>query len=170
MPGAFRACAAFLLLLSSAAVFEARAEDVPSALARVREKSELRWGADAQGGAPYVFLNPRDPNQHLGYEVELAEALAEKLGARASFVQGDYDKLLDLVARGDFEVALNGIEATEEKKRVCELTRSYYVAPERLAVRAGDALAPRSLVALRGRRVATLPSTLAEQILVRAGA
>jgi polar amino acid transport system substrate-binding protein len=67
-------------------------------------------------------------------------------------------------------VALNGIEATDEKKRICQLSRAYYVAPEQLTVRRGDASAPRTLAALAGRRVGTLPNCLAERILRRAGA
>ena len=45
--------------------------------------AELRWGADAQGGAPYVFQDPMDPNHLIGFEVDLAEALAAELGVTA---------------------------------------------------------------------------------------
>jgi len=130
----------------------------------------LRWGVDAQGGAPYAFQDPTDPNHLIGFEVDLADALAARLGLKARPVQGQWDTLLDLLGRGDFEVALNGIEASDEKKRVCLLSRPYYVAPEQLTVRRGDAKAPRTMEALRGRRVGTLPSSLAEQIAKRAGA
>jgi polar amino acid transport system substrate-binding protein len=130
----------------------------------------LRWGVDAQGGAPYAFQDPTDPNHLIGFEVELADALARRLGMKARPVQGQWDTLLDLLGRGDFDVALNGIEASDEKRRVCLLSRPYYVAPEQLTVRRGDANAPRTLEALRGRRVGTLPSSLAEQIAKRAGA
>jgi polar amino acid transport system substrate-binding protein len=44
------------------------------------------------------------------------------------------------------------------------------VAPERLAVRAGDPHAPRSPGELKGLKIGTLPSTLAQKILERAGA
>jgi polar amino acid transport system substrate-binding protein len=53
---------------------------------------------------------------------------------------------------------------------VCLLSQPYYVSPERLTVRRGDAHAPRTLAALRGRRVGTLPSSAAERILRAAGA
>ncbi len=139
-------------------------------LARVRASGELRWGADAQGGAPYVFQDPMDPNHLIGFEVDLAAELARALGVRARPVQGQWDTLLELLNRGDFDVALNGIEATDEKRRVCALTRPYYVAPERLTVRRNDATAPRDLAALAGRRAGTLPASLAERILRRAGA
>lgn len=43
------------------------------------EAEELRWGADAEGGAPYVFHDPADPNKLIGFEVEIVDALAKKL-------------------------------------------------------------------------------------------
>ena len=100
----------------------------PQGLAAVKARGELRWGADAQGGAPYVFQDPMEPNRLIGFEVDLAEALAAKLGVRARPVLGPWDSLLELLARGDFDVALNGIEVAEEKKRVCVLSRPYYAA------------------------------------------
>src|SRR5512133_1451908 len=113
----------------------------PGLLARVRQAGELRWGSDSQGGAPYVFQDPMDPNHVIGFEVDFAEALAARLSARARPVQGQWDGLLDLLARGDFEVAINGIEIADEKRRICELSRPYYAAAERLTVRRRDASA-----------------------------
>ena len=45
----------------------------------LQTKKELRWGCDSQGGAPYVFQDPMDPNHLIGFEVDLAEALAKRL-------------------------------------------------------------------------------------------
>jgi len=151
---------------------DAPRDDAPrgDALARIHAAGELRWGADAQGGAPYVFQDPMDPNHLIGFEVDLAAALGSELGVRARPVQGQWDVLLDLLARGDFDVALNGIEVADEKRRVATLTRPYYVAPERLTVRRDDANAPRTLAAARDHPVGTLPGSLAERILTRAGA
>ncbi|MBL8950968.1 MAG: ABC transporter permease subunit [Myxococcaceae bacterium] len=130
----------------------------------------LKWGADAQGGAPYVFQDPMDPNHLIGFEVELAGELAKRMGMEPHPVHGAWDKLLELLARGDFDVAINGIEVAEEKKRVALLSRPYFTAPERLTVRKGDQNAPRSLAELKGRTVGTLPGSLAERIATNAGA
>ncbi len=138
--------------------------------AQLRAGGELRWGADAQGGAPFVFQDPMDPNHLMGFEVDLADAVAKKLSLRARLMPGQWEQLLPLLARGDFDVALNGIEVADEKRRVALLTRPYYAAPELLTVRRGDAQAPRTLEALKSRRVGTLPNSLAERILTRAGA
>src|SRR3954464_12478773 len=125
-----------LLLLHLFAARALAADDIEppktSALAAIRARGELRWGGDSQGGAPYVFQDPMDPNHLIGFEVDLAAELARALGVRARPVQGQWDTLLELLDRGDFDVALNGIEATDEKRRVCALTQPYYVAPERL--------------------------------------
>src|SRR5437667_2026611 len=84
-------------------------------LAQVKATGELRWGADAQGGAPYVFQDPMDPNLLVGFEVDLSVELAKKLGVRPHPVHGQWDKLLELLERGDFDIAMNGIEVAEEK-------------------------------------------------------
>src|SRR5262249_28855261 len=109
-------CAVLALPLAAG---RAVADGAVAGLARVPANGELRWGADAQGGARYVFQDPMEPNHLIGFEVDLADALAARLGVRARPIQGPWDRLLELVGRGDFDVALNGIEVAEEKKRVC---------------------------------------------------
>jgi polar amino acid transport system substrate-binding protein len=161
-----RQALAFAFALIAAPAQAARPSGLPSVLA----SGELRWGADAQGGAPYVFQDPMDPNHLIGFEVDLSVELARRLGVRARPIHGQWDRLLELLDRGDFDVALNGIEIADEKRRVCLLSRPYFVAPERLTVRRGDAAAPTTPAALRGRKVGTLPGSLAERILARAGA
>jgi polar amino acid transport system substrate-binding protein len=154
-----------IIIIGIATAGTALAGDPPD-----KEAKELRWGNDAQGGAPYVFQDPMDPNHLVGFEVDLASALAAKLGMKARPIQGQWENLIELLNRGDFDVALNGIEIADEKLRVCALTKPYYVAPERLTIRKGDAKAPRSLEALKGRKIGTLPGSLASRILERAGA
>src|SRR5262245_43704725 len=130
--------------------------------------SELRWGADAEGGAPYVFEQP--PGHLRGFEAELANLLAARLGRTARHVQGPFAQLLPLLERGDVDVVINGIEATDDRARHYPLTCPDRARPERTTVRRGDPRAPGSLADLRGRRVGTLPGTLAERMLRAAGA
>src|SRR4051812_40951645 len=40
----------------------------------------LRWGGDAEGGAPYVEADPRDVNKVVGFDAEIAELIAKQLG------------------------------------------------------------------------------------------
>lgn len=139
-------------------------------VARAAGPEPLVWGADAQGGAPYVFQDPMDPNRLVGFEVELAALLGQRLGRQARPAHGPWASLLELLVRGDFDLVLNGIEVADEKHRLVALSRPYYEAPEVLTVRRGDDKAPRSLEALAGRVVGSLPGSMAARIAERAGA
>ncbi len=67
-------------------------------LADLRQRGELRYGNDAEGGAPYIFHDPTNADRLLGFEVELADALAARLGVKAKFVQNNWDMLLPALA------------------------------------------------------------------------
>src|SRR5207247_1445945 len=105
------------------------------ALARLHARGTLRWGGDMQGGEPYVFQDPRDRRRLAGFEVEIAEGLARRLGVRAEFVQNDWQTLIPSLERGDFDVALNGIEVTPARRARVAFTRPYYGFAETLVVR-----------------------------------
>jgi polar amino acid transport system substrate-binding protein len=128
----------------------------------------LRWGGDSEGGAPYVFQDPQDPRRLVGFEVDLAAALGRQLGRPAVFVQNQWDGLIPGLERGNYDVALNGLEITDDRKREIDFTVPYYATSEQLAVRA-DAPALESLAALRGHTVGTLKFSLAERLLEREG-
>jgi len=140
-----------------------------SALSRVQQSGTLRWGADLQGGEPYVFEDPRRPGALTGFEVEIAEALARELGVRAEFVQNDWSTLVPSLERGTFDIALNGLEVTPARAQRIRLSRPYYLFAERLVAREGDGRV-RDLASLRGLRVGTLANSLAWDLLGQAGA
>ena len=48
---------------------------------------ELRWAADAESGAPYVFYDAKNPTQLTGFEYDLVQKLAKKLNSEPRFVQ-----------------------------------------------------------------------------------
>lgn len=131
--------------------------------ASVRASGELGWGADLQGGEPYVYESPREPGAIVGFEVDIAEALARELGVRAKFHQNDWSNLVPSLERGDFDIALNGLEDTKARRARLRLSRPYFVYGETLAVRAGSAL--HTLPELSGRRVGTLNQTVAQDLL-----
>jgi polar amino acid transport system substrate-binding protein len=86
----------------------------------------LRWGGDASGGAPYIM--ERSPGQPpAGFEAELAEALADRLGVTASFVQKSWDMLPRDLARGDIDVILNGYEWSPDREGEMASTIPYYI-------------------------------------------
>ena len=130
--------------------------------------TELRWGGDAEGGAPFVEADPRDPARVVGFDVEVAALLARELGRTPRFVQVGFTSLEAAAARGDFDIGLSGLEDTPGRQARLAVTIPYYEFREVLTVRSEDGERYRSLEDLRGRRVATLGATLAYELLLKA--
>jgi polar amino acid transport system substrate-binding protein len=126
----------------------------------------LRWGGDAEGGAPFVEADPADPRKARGFDVEIAEMIARGLGREPVFVQVSWASILQSVERGDFEVGLSGVEDRPELRARHALTIPYFEFQEVLAVRPGDTARYRTLADLAGRRVATLGGTMAYDLLL----
>jgi len=130
----------------------------------------LRWAADAEGGAPYIFYDPQDPGRTVGFEVDLAEALGERLGRPIQWVQYDYAGLVSGLQRGDFDFAMNGLEVTPDRAKALRLSRPYYVYTLQTVVRAEERRFStlEALLALNGR-VGTLEETAAQRLLEEMG-
>ena len=135
------------------------------ALDRIRAAGVLRWGGDLQGGEPYAYDDPQHPGRHIGFEVELADALARELGVKAELVQNDWANLVPSLERGTFDIVLNGLEVTESRIGRVLYTHPYYVFAERLMVRREDTQIRADLASLKGKRVGTLANSLAFEML-----
>ena len=156
-----------MLTLLLAAVAAACAPKAPAgkALDRIRAAGVLKWGGDIQGGEPYVYDDPRQPGRRIGFEVELAAALARELGVKAEFVQNDWANLVPSLERGTFDIVMNGLEVTESRTGRVLYTHPYYVFAERLMVRQEDTQIRADLGSLKGKRVGTLANSLAFEML-----
>ena len=139
-----------------------------SASLAAQESGVLRFGGDAEGGAPFMEADPNDPSRVVGFEVDVAALLAAGLGRTPRFVQVGFTTLDPAAERGDFDIGLSGIEDNAGRRARLSVTVPYYEFREVLTVRSADAARYRSLADLRGRRVATLGATGAQEILERA--
>src|SRR5215213_3905992 len=97
-------------------------------------KPPLRWGGDAEGGAPFVEADPSDPAKVRGFDVEVAEMMARGLGREPVFVQVAWASIEASVERGDFDVGMSGVEDRPELRARHAVTIPYYEFREVLAV------------------------------------
>ena len=134
-------------------------------LSRIRAAGVLRWGGDIQGGEPYVYDDPEKPGHLIGFEVDLAAAIARELGVRAEFVQNDWSNLVPSLERGTFDIVMNGLEVTEARVGRVLFTRPYYIFGERLMVRSSETSITTDLASLKGHRIGTLANSLAFDVL-----
>ncbi len=130
----------------------------------------LRWAADAEGGAPYIFKDPKNPEKYVGFEVDLAEQLEKELGRRIEFQQYEFRSLVPGLERGDFEIAMNGLEITPDRRKVILFSRPYYIYALQLVARA-DEKRFRALEECRKEKLlaGTLEDTAAARLLDQMG-
>jgi polar amino acid transport system substrate-binding protein len=160
-----------LLLLSlsattfSAAILSAGAVAQSPLPQKYRDAGVLRWGADAEGGAPFVYVDAAHPEKgEIGFEVDLARELGRVLGVRTARVQAPYENLVPGLDRGDFDVVLNGFEPTATRRAQVRFTRPYYIFQQQLSVAKGSTGVTR-LADLAGKRVGVLGQSASHQLV-----
>jgi polar amino acid transport system substrate-binding protein len=127
----------------------------------------LLWGSDAEGGAPYIFKDPDDPKRYIGFEVDIADALARELRRPIQFKQYDFKNLVPGLKRSDFDFAMDGLEITPDRREEVRFSKPYYVYKLQLVARA-DEERFQGLLGCRnvpGVVVGTMEDTAAERLL-----
>ena len=111
--------------------------------------------------APWTY---HDENDVLtGFDVDVAKGIAERLGVEARFVEGPWDGLLAGVEVGRYDVLINSVGVTEERKLKYDFSDPYAFNRPIVIVRA-DYDEIHSFEDLKGKRTAnTITSTFAEE-------
>ena len=73
--------------------------------------------------APWTY---HDENDNLvGYDVEVATLIAEKLGVEPEFIEGEWDGLLAGLDAGRYDIMVNGVDITEERAEKYDFSEPY---------------------------------------------
>jgi len=99
---------------------------------------KLQWGSDFVSGAPYVFKDPANPNNLVGFEVEIAAAMANLMGITPKQVETDYGHLEQALLANQFDFAMNGWEITSDRQKTELFSDPYYRYGQQIVVRSDD--------------------------------
>ncbi len=124
----------------------------------------LRWAADAEGNAPYIFQDAKNPGNLIGFEVDLMKEIGTVLNLEVKFVQNQWDGLIPGLGRNDYDIAVNGIEITDEREKEVLFSIPYYLTHLRILVRTEEKQI-KNYSQLDGKKVGALKNSLAEKIL-----
>lgn len=143
---------------------EAKVEEAKTTLQSIQESGVLKWGADVIGGVPYVYEDPENPGTYIGFEMDIAKAIAAHLGVKQQLVIRAWDSLVPELQRESYDLAMNGLEDTEGREKIVLFSEPYFVYTQQITVR-NDNDTVESIDDLKGLKVATLSGTAAEDIL-----
>ena len=111
-------CLAALMLAACGSKQEAASDR----LTQVQEKGELVIALEGNW-APWSYHD--DSDALVGYDVEVGKAIAEKLGVKATFVEGEWDGLLAGVEAGRYDMVINGVDITDSRKETYDFSAPY---------------------------------------------
>ena len=111
-------CLAALMLAACGSKQEAASDR----LTQIQEKGELVIALEGNW-APWSYHD--DSDALVGYDVEVGKAIAEKLGVKATFVEGEWDGLLAGVEAGRYDMVINGVDITDSRKETYDFSTPY---------------------------------------------
>lgn len=131
---------AMLMLVSLAACgaktepAAAETEAAADLLAVIKERGSIVVGLEGDW-APWSFVG--DDDALMGFDVEVAQAVAAKLGVTAEIVPGEWDGLFAGMDAGRYDIVVNGVEVTAERSEKYDFSQPYAFIRTALIVR-GD--------------------------------
>lgn len=128
-------------------------------LARIQEKGQLVVAMEGTW-SPWTYHDEKD--ELVGYDVEVARLIARKLGVEVVFVEGEWDGLFAGLDAGRYDMVVNGVEITEERREKYDFSDPYGFIRTAIVVD-GDNDEIQSFEDLKGKNTAnTISSTYAE--------
>ncbi|MCI8524930.1 MAG: transporter substrate-binding domain-containing protein [Oscillospiraceae bacterium] len=129
-------------------------------LARIQAKGEIVVAMEGTW-APWTYHDESD--RLVGYDVDVAKAIAAQLGVEAVFVEGEWDGLLAGLESGRYDLMVNGVSVTAERAEKYDFSAPYAYNRMAVIVSAGDD-SIQKMEDLDGKRTAnTISSTYAEE-------
>lgn len=119
-------------------------------LAQIRERGTIIIGLEGDW-APWSFVDEND--ELTGFDVEVARAIAAKLGVEVQFIPGEWDGLFAGMDAGRYDIVINGVEVTPERTEKYDFTAPYAYIRTALIVR-GDNESIKTFDDLKGKKTA----------------
>lgn len=85
---------------------------------------------------PFEYLD--DNGNPAGIDIDIAYAIAEKLGMEVEIRDMAFESVVASVASGTCDIAMAGLTVTTERKEAINFTQSYYVSSQVIIAPAGD--------------------------------
>lgn len=111
--------------------------------------------------APWTYHD--ESNALVGFDVEVAEAVAKKLGVEVRYEEGEWDGLLAGVQSGRYDIMVNGVGYTEERAEAYDFSKPYCFNKTVLIVRS-DNEEVKTLADLAGKTTCNSANSTYQQI------
>lgn len=139
-----------VFMLASVLTMAASAKGSDDLLETIQERGTIIVGLEGDW-APWSYVDEND--ELTGYDVEVAKAIADKLGVEIQIVPGEWDGLFAGMDAGRYDMVVNGVEVTEERADKYDFSTPYAYIRTALIVK-GDNDSIKTFEDLKGKKTA----------------
>lgn len=131
----------------------------------IKKAGTLKVGTSADF-SPFEFHTMVDgKDQIVGADIDIAQAIADKLGVKMEVVDTDFDAVLSGLKGGNVDIAISGISATADRKKSFDFTDNYYNPPQGILINKKNAATYTSVDSLAGKKVGAQKGSIQEPIV-----
>ena len=150
-----------LVTLLSLTACAGKEDAASSALDQIKQKGELVVGTSADY-PPYEFHTEVDGKDTIvGFDMEIAQAIADKLGMELVWEQVDFDSIIPGIQAERYDVGAAGITITPDRQKNCDFSNPYFLANQVIVVNPGSDIQGKADLA--GKTIAVQTGTTAEE-------
>ncbi len=106
---------------------------------------------------PYPPFEQGKPGNYTGFDIELMEAIGEKIGRTPEFQDTSFETIFRDVAQGKFEAVISAATITEEREKAVAFSDPYYLSEQAILVKDGSDIT--GLADLSGKTVGAQQGT-----------
>jgi cystine transport system substrate-binding protein len=111
---------------------------------------------------PFNFKDGKS-GQLAGYDVDVARALAAKLGLKPEFVSTEWSAILAGLAAGKYDVIVSQVGITAKREQAFDFSQPYTYSSPQLIVRRNEGATYKTLADLKGKRLGVGQGSVFEQ-------
>lgn len=91
-------------------------------LARIQKAGKIVVALEGDW-QPFSFHNEAD--ELVGFDVEVAKAIAKELNVEAEIIEASWEVLFSGMSAGTYDIVVNGVDVTEDRKQTYDFTDPY---------------------------------------------
>lgn len=131
---------------------------------KIKESGKIVVGT-ASGYPPYEFIDASKGDKTvIGIDMEIAQALADKLGVKLEVQDMNFQSLLSSLTSGKVDIAIAGINPTDERRKTMDFSDDYLPTEQMVLIRKADADKYTKLEDFYGKTIGVQKSTTQEAL------
>jgi glutamine transport system substrate-binding protein len=116
---------------------------------------------------PYPPFEQGKPGEYTGFDVNMMEAIGEKIGRTVEFEDSAFETIFAFLGQGKFEAVASAATITAEREKTVDFSDPYYLSEQAILVKEGGSID--TVEALKGATIGVQKGTTGEAFVEEKG-